>query len=257
MRGVRTFLYPFIEKMFASHIYAHSKLPRPAEAYQADCMILWQRNLSKFKDPRFIAAYQKTTEAGGQFYGGAMQFRISVALWAAAHGTRLEGDFVECGVNTGMYSAAICQYVDFNNTGKSFYLFDTFEGIPPEQASQSEISKGRLAHNESYPDCFKDAKNTFAPYPKAYLIKGKVPDTLETVTIDKVAYLSIDMNIVYPEIEAIKYFWPKLVSGAVVLLDDYGWDDYSDQHDAMDAFAKSVGTEILMVPTGQGILLKP
>jgi hypothetical protein len=30
-------------------------------------------------------------------------------------------------------SLAICNYIDFNSTGKRFFLFDTFKGIPLEQ----------------------------------------------------------------------------------------------------------------------------
>jgi O-methyltransferase len=65
------------------------------------------------------------------------------------------------------------------------------------------------------------------------------------------------MNIAYPERKAIEYFWPKLSCGALVVLDDYGWLGYEEQHEAMDDFAKSVGVEILSLPTGQGLIAKP
>ena len=81
--------------------------------------------------------------------------------------------------------------------------------------------------------------------------------TLPTVPIDAVSYLSIDMNIAYPERLAIEYFWPKLVTGAVVVLDDYAWKGYEDQKATMDEFAATIGVEILTLPTGQGLLLKP
>ncbi len=35
-------------------------------------------------------------------------------------------------------SLAICNYIDFNRTGKSFYLFDTYSGIPVEQMLPTE-----------------------------------------------------------------------------------------------------------------------
>ncbi len=70
-------------------------------------------------------------------------------------------------------------------------------------------------------------------------------------------YLSLDMNIVKPEIAAIEFFWDKLVSGAPILLDDYGWLHYSLQKVEMDKFASKKGVKILTLPTGQGLLLKP
>ena len=74
--------------------------------------------------------------------------------------------------------------------------------------------------------------------------------------IDRVAYLSIDMNITLPEKAALAYFWPKLVCGAIVVFDDYNWLLYREQKLAHDAFAKSVGTQILPMPTGQGVLIR-
>jgi predicted O-methyltransferase YrrM len=84
-----------------------------------------------------------------------------------------------------------------------------------------------------------------------------VPESLSTVEVDRVAYLSIDMNIAYPERKAIEHFWPKLAPGALVVLDDYGWMNYEEQKQTMDDFARGVGVEILTLPTGQGLLVKP
>jgi O-methyltransferase len=65
------------------------------------------------------------------------------------------------------------------------------------------------------------------------------------------------MNIAEPEIAALEFFWDKLVCGALVVLDDYGWLHYSLQKEEMDKFASKKGLEILTQPTGQGLLLKP
>ena len=186
-----------------------------------------------------------------------IEWRVHMLLWAATHAAHLEGDFVECGVNTGIYSLAICDYLDFNKTGKSFYLFDTFEGVPEVQMNEHEkLSKSQL-NTVWYPECFERAQANFQPYTSAVLVRGMVPDTLTQVDIQKVAYLSIDMNIAAPEIAAITFFWDRLVTGAVVVLDDYGFKGYEDQKTAMDDFARSKGVEIASLPTGQGLLLKP
>ncbi len=71
------------------------------------------------------------------------------------------------------------------------------------------------------------------------------------------AYLHIDMNCVVPEVEALKYFWPKLELAAVVIFDDYAQPGHQSQKSAIDEFAASVGVEVLSLPTGQGMLLKP
>ncbi len=65
-------------------------------------------------------------EAAGQDYG--WHWRVHVGLWAAASCASLEGDFVECGVNRGFLSSAIMEHLDWDKTGKHFYLLDTFNG---------------------------------------------------------------------------------------------------------------------------------
>ena len=179
-------------------------------------------------------------------------------LWAAAVGARLPGDFVECGVNTGVFSLAVCEYLDFNALDRSFWLFDTFRGIPAEQISDVERERGRLEENEAfYSDCFQLAQANFAPFPRAHLIRGRVPDTLADAPIERVAYLSLDMNIAEPELAALEHFWDRLSPGAPVLFDDYARGGYGAQTDALDAAAAEKGVEILALPTGQGLLMRP
>ena len=89
----------------------------------------------------------------------------------AFHGSHLPGDFVECGVNTGWHSLAICEYVNFNSLGKKFYLFDTFCGLPPEQMSSFEATLPR----HPYPECYELAVKNFASFPNAKLITRLLP----------------------------------------------------------------------------------
>jgi hypothetical protein len=185
-----------------------------------------------------------------------IEWRVMMACWLAAHSKRLVGDFVECGVNTGITSLAICEYINFNTLDRTFYLFDTYQGIP-ESSMSSREREARLRENKMmYPDCFEQATRNFAPFPRARLIRGQVPDSLTTVSIEACAYLHLDMNVAKPERAAIEHFWPKMPSGAPVLLDDYGWMPYREQKESLDDFAKIHGVEIMTLPTGQGLLIK-
>lgn len=234
-------------------------------SYSADCLRVWLKNVEFMDDPRFLAAYHSGMDSGhhiGRKPGSSddihIEWRVHLLLWAAAHAKKLEGDFVECGVNTGMYSLAVCSYLDFNSIDKAFYLFDTYQGLPLEQLTEDEKDLGRIEESlKFYSECYEIARRNFAPYRNAHLVRGKVPDTLRSVDIKKVCFLSLDMNITLPEIAAIEFFWDKLSPGAPVILDDYGWTAYEPQKQAMDSFADSKEVEIALLPTGQGLLLKP
>lgn len=242
-------------------------LPKPAGedlSYEGDRIFLFGRNLTFLRDPRFMAAYRQGMDSGHQI-GRApgstadihIEFRVYVECWAAEQALKVPGDFVCCGVNTGINPLAISSYVDFNATGRSFFLFDTYAGIPEAQMSATEYGMRADENHQMYVDCWDLAQRNFAPYPRARLVRGLVPDTLTSVEIERVAYLSIDMNIAYPERKAIEYFWPKLSPGGLVVLDDYAFARYEEQHETMDAFAASVGVSILTLPTGQGLIVKP
>ena len=231
--------------------------------YDNDCLRVWGKTVDFLDDHRFRQAYEKGMFSGHRISGEYgvdlhIEWRIHVLCWAASQAAALKGDFVECGVNTGIFSLAICEYIGFAKlTDKNFYLFDTYEGIPKEQITDAEKQHKREEFNEiAYEDCYEQAKKNFADVPNAQLVKGRVPESLEAVEIGPVAYLSIDMNIVEPEIAALEFFWDKLVPGAPVVLDDYGWGDHIEQKRAIDEFAMKRNTEVLNLPTGQGLMIK-
>lgn len=240
-----------LKKFIQKHSMRILGVPADSFNYRKDGLFT-SHNVEFLEDPKFQKAYKKG-EATGSYKG--IEWRIHIACWYAQHVSKLEGDFVECGVHLGGTSLAVMDYIDFDKLGKTFYLFDTFEGLPEEYISDVEKEKGFHLNRWGYHDCYEKVSDTFKHH-NVQLVKGKVPDSLNTESFDKVAYLHIDMNAAYPEVEALKYFWPKMVKGGIIILDDYGWMFHIEQKRAIDKFTKPLGIEILMLPTGQGIIMK-
>ena len=212
-------------------------------------------NSDFLNDPRFQRAYRLAEETS-PWKGFEMQWRTFIVCSLAEMVKHLPGDFVECGVNTGAYSRALIEYIDFNKTGKKFYLLDTYEGLVPEQITEKEKLNGVGNYLNTYKNVYEQVVKTFSPF-NTKIIKGAVPHTLPECDTNQICYLSIDMNVKEPEIAAANYFWDKLVSGAVLILDDYGFPGHIEQKKAFDEFAAQKGVSILYVPTGQGIIFKP
>jgi O-methyltransferase len=219
-----------------------------------------QHNADFRHDPRFAEAYSRGLVVPHP-YGGSLhiEWRVYIACWLATNALRVPGDFVECGVATGILSRAICSYVSFERrTDRTFWLLDTFEGYPGEQANDAERASGLADHVASYyTDTYESVRESFAAYPNVRLVKGTVPGTLPIVTAEHIAYLSIDMNAAAPEVAAMEAFWDRLSPGAFVLMDDYGWAPCINQKIALDAFAERKGVTILALPSGQGLLIRP
>ncbi|WP_395750199.1 TylF/MycF/NovP-related O-methyltransferase [Prosthecobacter sp.] len=205
-------------------------------------------------DPKYQVALARALMADPTL--GFMTWRLHVALWAASHAVRLGGDFVECGVNRGFLASAIMKYLDWNSLDRSFFLFDTFQGIATELLSSEEINAGRLSFNKQYSDCYKDAVDNFSEFQRVNLIRGRVPESLSSIHIDNVAFLSIDMNSAKADVAAFEFFWPKLAPCAVVLIDDYAYSGFEKTYSSFNDIAQQYGVPILSLPTGQGIMLK-
>lgn len=227
-------------------------IPLSDIAYRQDGLVT-QHRPEFMKDERFIQAYQ-LGEATNSWNGWPTHWRAHVACWAADRARELDGDFVECGVNKGAISRMVMDYIDFAEmTDRKFYLIDTYEGLIEEQITDEE----KLYPRKQYLPCYEEVKATFRPFSNAVIVRGMVPDILSSVTPEKVCYLSIDMNVAEPEIAAAEYFWDRLVSGAAIVLDDYGWLGHEAQRRAFDDFARRKNVPLLCLPTGQGLILKP
>lgn len=219
-----------------------------------------KHNADFMREPRFVDAYRVGMENGNS--ATRVEWRVHVALWCATQALALDGDFVECGVHTGILSGAVMAWLDFaRHAPRRFFLFDTWAGIPEEQMSEAETRAGLAAMNRKYQNgdtLYADAMKKFARWPNATLIRGRVPDSLSAMAASKqVAYASIDLNVSEAEMGAAAFLWPRLVSGGLMLLDDYGWAAHFNQKLAWDAWAAQHDVMILSLPTGQGLLRKP
>ena len=209
---------------------------------------------SWLEDKKFKTAYKAGKSIS--VWSIDIRWRAYTLMKFAERAADLEGDFVECGVDRGGMATCVINYLPPSAfSDRHFYLFDTYKGLSEEQISEDEASlqpdyKGR------YPDVLEEVRHNFAPYDYTRIIPGTVPETLSEFKGDKVAYLHIDMNAVYPEVAALEYFWPKLSYGAPVIFDDYGFPLHKVQREGLDALCEKLGTSIMMLPTCQGLLWK-
>ena len=171
-----------------------------------------------------------------------IDWRIHIVTWAASKCMKLDGDFVECGVWWGWLSRAICYYTDFQNSEKYFHLFDSWG------------SEG--SHVNYQDDIYDQVKNRFVNYPNVIFHRGMVPNVLlQSILPDQIAYLSLDMNGGLAERQALDILWPRLVSGGIVYVDDYGWN-YPRLRAELADFLKDKPEELLHFPCGSSIIIK-
>ncbi|MFA6321676.1 MAG: TylF/MycF/NovP-related O-methyltransferase [Candidatus Omnitrophota bacterium] len=248
LKNLLSMIGVFVIKIPGSGIYAESGM---ATIHNAEAL----------KMEKFQAAYKRGVKAADVDYG--IQWRAYVACWAASQAICAgKGDFVECGVNRGFMSSAIMTYLDWNRLDRKFYLVDTFKGIHEDIVSDEEKKAGYIEKSRKaiargdYTDDVERVRKNFKEWTQAHIVQGFVPEILKNIPKAPVAFVHLDMNNVTPEKAAAEYFWPIMIKGGVMLMDDYAFIGYDLSKKGMDEFARSVGAEILSMPTGQGILIK-
>lgn len=191
-------------------------------------------------DPAFQSAYQRGVEATqGRDYG--FRWRVHIALWVGRTAVKLHGDFVECGVNYGFIASAMMHNLNWDTRAKTYYLLDRFDGFR---------QKGFYVDN---------AETVSANFAKGWknfkLIKGTIPATLSEIDSSQIAYLHLDLNAPEVEVAALQILWPRLVDGAMVLMDDYAYYVGSNPKTGYAVLDPKI-FDIVTLPSGQGLLIK-
>jgi O-methyltransferase len=170
-----------------------------------------------------------------------IEWRAHIVCWAANKVQDLDGDFVDCGVWKGVLPKTICEYIGFESLPKTYFLVDPW---------------GQGLKNNLYTaDIYEEVCSRFSKYPNVKLIRGLVPEALSLIESSKIAYLAIDMNGSEPERAALEFFYPRLVSGGVIYLDDYGWN-FPELRATVDEFLSDKPESLLHFPNGTAILIK-
>jgi len=214
-------------------------------AYAGDNLFTYHRNLGFLEDDALMTAFGNHASTSIE---QAVLWRISVVLWGVRNGLRLEGDFVECACYKGTTARIVCDAVDFSShPDRHYYLYDLFDHDP---------SQPHHAMPEHSKQLFSWVTQRFADLPNVTVSQGKVPEVLHDVAPEKIAFMHLDLNNADAEIGALEILFDRMVPGAVLILDDYGWLAYRAQKDAVDPWFAKRGYRVLELPTGQGLVIK-
>lgn len=244
----------FIDKVLAR---AHASL------FWGDRLITLDKSNGFLSDPRFRQAFTaiRGKETYDQ-YGGphTIAHRLNTLVWAASNALALDGDFVECGVLRGDMSWVVINATDFPQSGKAFYLYDSYEGFSDKYSSPDDFPDNpgffKFVQENYKNNNFNAVADRFSSWPSVKVIKGFLPDSLSIASPEKIAYLHIDLNSPQAEIGVLDALFERVVSGGFVIFDDYGWQFFRLQKEKEDEFMARHGYRILELPTGQGLVVK-
>lgn len=131
------------------------------------------------------------------------------------------GSVAECGVNKGDFA----EYINLFFYDRKCYLFDSFEGFRLQDIEMDPSSNDSLFFDKRHMNIYKDTSVNRVldrmKYKDTIVIKkGYIPDTLVDVD-DSFVFVHLDMDLYTPMLEALTFFYPRMVDGGVILLHDY------------------------------------
>ena len=124
---------------------------------------------------------------------------------------KIEGDIAEVGVYKGGSAKLIREA-----TQKPLYLFDTFEGLPEISEYDSEQNKKGI-----YSASLEEVKDYLKDYKNIHFYKGIFPETTSYVEDKKFSFVHLDVDIYQSTLDSLKFFYPRIVKGGVVISHDY------------------------------------
>lgn len=145
----------------------------------------------------------------------------------------IPGDFVETGVWRGGCSMmSALTLLDNGESDRNLWLYDTYEGmVEPTAIDRSFDGQSAQSLFESTPDwcaaSLDDVRTNMysTAYPKSHMrfIEGRVEDTIPAAGVpDRIALLRLDTDWYVSNKHELENLFPLLVSGGVLIVDDYG-----------------------------------
>jgi O-methyltransferase len=173
-------------------------------------------------DPRLEIAY------GSSLVDGS---KINQIIQILQQLSVLDGDVAEVGVYRGGTANIICEY----NKNSNVFLFDTFCGMPFfDEEKDREWIVGSFAQID-----YNAILDIFKKYPFCFIYKGIFPqETSHNIIDKKFKFVHLDVDNYQSYKECLEFFYDRMITGGVIVFDDYDCDCCPGANIAVDEFFK-------------------
>jgi hypothetical protein len=135
----------------------------------------------------------------------------------------------------GVYKGGSLKHLAMSFPDTFILGFDSFEGLPKEQWSETDGHKPGEFSDTSFEAVFEFLKDCNH---KITLVKGIFPDSADFAKDFKFSFVHIDTDFYLSVRACLEWFWPRLLPGGIIVMDDYLWPACPGVQQALEDFGK-------------------
>ena len=162
----------------------------------------------------------------------------------------IKGAYAELGV----YKGETAKIIHLSDPNRKLFLFDTFSGFDKNDLSIENNSDTKY-NSKNFSDTNLDEVKTFINgNDNIEFIEGYFPESLKKHHDIKYAFIHLDADLYAPTLAALKYFYPRLENGGVIIIHDYN-HDWNGNRKAVEEFMSTLNTPLIELTDWQGSAL--
>ena len=202
--------------------------------------------LSFYKDEDVVELIKKIKqEVDFAFYPYEAYMIYSIAKTQ----TDIEGDFAEVGVYQGGSAKLICEA----KKEKNLYLFDTFTGLPKVSDDDTQFGKKHWYENEFSNTSEESIRKLLDKYDNVQIKKGNFPESGKDIVGKKFCFVHLDVDLYKSTIDALRFFFPKMVHKGIILIHDFHSDGIQK---AFREFKNENSVQLIELTGSQAMIIK-
>ena len=155
-----------------------------------------------------------------------------------------------CVAEAGVFQGEFAKVINESFPDSRLYLFDTFTGFDERDVKYekaygfSEAAKGDLCLTS------EELVLNKMKYPENCIIrKGYFPESANGIE-ESFCFVNLDMDLYKPTLEGLRFFYPLLIQGGIIMVHDYFTQGYEGVNAALRDFITETDPTILPFPVG-------
>jgi O-methyltransferase len=172
----------------------------------------------------------------------------TILTWARS-AVRLGGELAEAGVFTGGSARLICEA-----KGQApLHLFDVFDMLHGDEGPRTSAERAVREHFGAVHATLEQVRGLLSLYPHVHFHPGLFPDSAGAVADREFCFVHLDLDLGQGTTDALEFFYPRLLSGGVLIGDDY---NLVPVREAFMAFFAGRRDALAVFPWGQVVVVK-